>query len=204
MSHTGRGTNRHYRASVIDKLLRDKPGPDVLVTFFFVRFDDQQSLKAETILRSILKQALDTIGLSEDIEALLEESLRKMTFESEDLVKLLETIVRDLKSLYIVIDGLDECDKTDRDELFKSLSLLIGKTKTNVFLAARDSISEEVSGHFPSCKHLTMDCSSAQSDIATYVRGAVEQKIQNGDLHVGDPSLIEDIKNALSKGADGM
>ncbi|PNP50699.1 hypothetical protein THARTR1_08619 [Trichoderma harzianum] len=49
-----------------------------------------------------------------------------------------------------------------------------------------------------------MDCSSAQSDITTYVEGIVQEKLKNEELIVGDPDLIEDIKAALSDGANGM
>ncbi|KAL6816716.1 ankyrin repeat-containing domain protein [Trichoderma sp. SZMC 28015] len=53
-------------------------------------------------------------------------------------------------------------------------------------------------------KQITMDCSSAQSDIATYVEGIVQEKLKIEELIVGDPGLIEDIKVALSDGANGM
>ncbi|UKZ49193.1 hypothetical protein TrVGV298_003436 [Trichoderma virens] len=49
-----------------------------------------------------------------------------------------------------------------------------------------------------------MDCSSAQSDIAAYVEGIVQEKLQDEELVVGDSDLIEEIKTALSKGANGM
>ncbi|KAM6485240.1 ankyrin repeat-containing domain protein [Trichoderma sp. SZMC 28011] len=49
-----------------------------------------------------------------------------------------------------------------------------------------------------------MDCSSALSDIATYVEGIVQEKLKTEELIVGDPDLIEDIKAALLDGANGM
>ncbi|KAL6887999.1 hypothetical protein GGI43DRAFT_425900 [Trichoderma evansii] len=60
-------------ASVIDKLLTEKRHPDIFISFFFVRFDDRNSLTAEAILQSIIQQILNHTGLSQEIEYLLEK-----------------------------------------------------------------------------------------------------------------------------------
>jgi hypothetical protein len=49
-----------------------------------------------------------------------------------------------------------------------------------------------------------MNCKSAESDIAAYVKGAVHERLQSEDLIVGDSNLIEEITNSLIKGAEGM
>ena len=190
---------------MIDKILTEKRGSDVFVSFFFVRFDDHQSLKAEVILKSIIRQALNQSGLSEQMEASLEQALLDLSSGFEELLKLLQNIVAALTTLYIVIDGLDECEKRERDELLEALSSLTMVTSnTRFFLASRENVSGEIKRRFPALEHLSMSCPSAQSDIAAYVESAVQDKLQSEDLVVGDPSLIEEIKLALTEGADGM
>ncbi|OPB44617.1 NACHT domain protein [Trichoderma guizhouense] len=57
---------------------------------------------------------------------------------------------------------------------------------------------------FPTLKQISMNCSSARSDITTYIEGIVQEKLKTEELIVGDPDLIEDIKAALLDGANGM
>ncbi|EHK48434.1 hypothetical protein TRIATDRAFT_236441, partial [Trichoderma atroviride IMI 206040] len=192
-------------ASVIDKLLTEKRGPDVFISFFFVRYDDRQSLKAEVILRSIIRQALNQCGFAEDVEILLEKIQASLSSGLEELLELLQKIVTAFKVLYIIMDGVDECERQDRSDILHVLSSLATATlNTKIFLASRDSISLEIQKRFPTLHRLAMNCSSAHSDISTYVDGIVQEKLQSEELIVGDSRLIEDIKLALTEGADGM
>ncbi|KAL6794164.1 ankyrin repeat-containing domain protein [Trichoderma sp. SZMC 28012] len=192
-------------ASVIEKLLTEKRSPDVFIGFFFIRFDDRQSLNAEVILKSIVRQMLNVSTIYERVEAQLNNMQLDLASGLIEIAKLLQGIAAKFKKLYIVIDGLDECTKSERHDLLETLhSVLKARPNTKLFLAGRDSVSREVQLKFPTLIQIPMDCSSAQSDIATYVEGIVQEKLKTEELIVGDPDLIEDIKAALSDGANGM
>lgn len=194
-----------YRASVIEKLLTKKLNPDVFISFFFVRFDDRQSLKAEVILKSIIRQMLNVSDIFAKVETLLDNMQLNLASGLKDIEKLLQSIAAEFKTLYIVIDGLDECTQSERHDLLESLhSVMKVRSNIKLFLAGRDSVSREVQIKFSTLKQILMDCSSAQSDIATYVEGIVQEKLKTEELIVSDPDLIEDIKVALSGGANGM
>ncbi|RYP58479.1 hypothetical protein DL770_010415 [Monosporascus sp. CRB-9-2] len=125
--------------------------------------------------------------------------------ELDEVVELLQGITPVRKPSYLIIDGLDECDKPERNKLLKALSTLaFPALNTKLFLSSRSSLSEEIQNTFPSFERLTMSESLVHDDIKTYVNGVIEQKLENKDLRVGDASLIEDIKQALIQGADGM
>lgn len=196
---------RSCRSSVIDHILTQKRGSDVPVCFFFVQFDNQKSREAEAILKSIIRQALDQSGFPEEMEPLLEKVQSNLTSDFDELFELLRKITMTTKMLYIIIDGLDECEKSDRDDLLGAISSLARPgSNVKLFLASRDSISREITRGFSALEHLSMSCPSAQLDIATYVEGTIQEKLQCEDLIVGDPSLIEEIKQALMRGSDGM
>jgi hypothetical protein len=183
--------------------LTEKRNSDVLVTFFFARFDDQQSLKAETIIKSIARQALGLGNLSEEAETLLEKV--NLSTGLTELLELLRIRITQLRTFYIIIDGLDECEKADRDYLLKALSSVMSiASNARLFLASRDGLSGEVRKKFPSLENLSMSCPSAQSDIATYIESAIDEKLESEDLNVGDRELVEEIRQALVKGAEGM
>ncbi|ORY61553.1 uncharacterized protein BCR38DRAFT_373468, partial [Pseudomassariella vexata] len=190
-------------ASMIDYILLDKGRSDSLVSFFFVQSDYQESLSAGTIMRSILRQRLDPTHLSTDVESRLQNLSSSSTLD--EIIELLREITLAPKPFYVIIDGFDECDKPDRHELLRALSSLASQgLNTKLFISSRDSLSEEIRKSFPSLEHLSISGLAAHEGITAYINGIVEEKTQNIDLRVGDPGLVEEIKQALIQGADGM
>ncbi|RYP92659.1 hypothetical protein DL770_001172 [Monosporascus sp. CRB-9-2] len=108
-------------AGVIEHVFANKGNADECVTFFFVRYDDPPSLKAETILRSIVRQSLDPVKLSEEMVAALSELDRKLCPSVEDLVTLLRRRIALSNSFRVIIDGLDECEVPERRTLLEKL-----------------------------------------------------------------------------------
>lgn len=189
---------------MIDYILLEKGRSDCFVSFFFVQSDDQESLNAKSIIRSLVRQRLPRPAqLSKE----LEESLRKLNSHSEldDIAELFNVVTTESKLSYIVIDGLDECDKLNRAEILRALSSLVVQTQnTKVFIASRESLIGDVQKHFPTHGHISMANSDAGNDICAYVDGSIEKRIEDGDLKVGDSNLIPEIKKALIQSADGM
>ncbi|KAH7131338.1 hypothetical protein EDB81DRAFT_845847 [Dactylonectria macrodidyma] len=173
-------------ASVIDNILTEKHTPDVFVSFFFPRFDDRRSLRTE-------------------IQMALEKMLHTASSRYEELIKLLRTGIASLRMFYIVIDALDECEREDRHDLFESLSSTISDIENvKTFLVSRDNISREIKRMFPLVEHVSMSFSTAQSEIAVFVEDAINERLENEDLVVGDPDLLNQVKQALLTGADRM
>ncbi|KAI0867543.1 hypothetical protein GGS24DRAFT_495258 [Hypoxylon argillaceum] len=191
-------------ASVIDHLLVTKSNPGAIVSFFFVRSDNQESLKAETIMMSILRQRLPSASeLSDKMEDRIKDIASSGDFDS--IVTLLGDITSGLSKFYIVIDGLDECDKPERTVLLEALSSLsVLCMNLKLLPVSRDSLSEEICRHFPVLQRISTGGVGTNNDIAAYVEGIVHEKLDNGDLRIGDTSILEEIKKALIEGADGM
>jgi hypothetical protein len=140
------------RANVIDNLFLNRNDNDVCIGFFFCRFDEAISLKAETILRSIIGQSLDVANLPRDIEASLKNISQNALSGIGELRSLLQKKVSLFQAYYIVIDALDECEKSERDLLLDVLQSVIASSvsKVKLFLASRDSIGGEIKKRFPS------------------------------------------------------
>lgn len=196
--------NISYSASVVGHILVEKQDPDSLVTFFFIRFDDHESLKPEIILRSILRQVLQPMVSLCDLEAVLQDTSMDDLVEIRDLAKLICKRANQLKNLYVVVDGLDECVKSEREELIKELSWICAECpRSKVFVAGRESLTPEIRQTFPAFAQVSMG-PSAQSEISIFVAGAVQERLKSEDLVIEDPSLVDEISDALVKGAEGM
>ncbi|KAI0545445.1 hypothetical protein F4679DRAFT_462080 [Xylaria curta] len=191
-------------ASVVDHLFLEKGRSDCLVSYFFIHSSERESLNAETIMKSILRQRLPPpTQLSDEAE----KRLRHLSNDGDldEIVTFLRDITYKSGSSYIVIDGLDECEKRERIRLLQALSSLVATAaNTKIFLASRESLEEEIRSHFPTVRQASMDNPDAHDDIIFYIRGILQTKIDMEKLVVGDSSLINEIENALIQGADGM
>ncbi|GAW26453.1 hypothetical protein SAMD00023353_3200910 [Rosellinia necatrix] len=190
--------------SVIDHLLLTKTDTDIMVFFFFIRSDDKMSLKAETIIKSILRQGLPCAAeLSDEMENKIQVAV-----SSEDvgrIIALLDDITAGRTKFYIIIDGLDECDKWERTILIKGLACLSSRrTNVKLLLASRESLLDEICRCFPSFQRIATGGTGTYGDIATYVTGVVDERAKNGELRIGNAGILEEVKTALIEGADGM
>ena len=85
-----------------------KDGASETVTFFFPQFDDPRSLSAETVIRLVIRQSLDSTTLSKELEASLVALNQKPFTELNDLKPLLSKRIDQSRAFYIFIDALDE------------------------------------------------------------------------------------------------
>lgn len=176
------------------------------VAFFFPHFNDPQSLCAETVIRSIIRQSLDPVTLSEEVEASLIEVDLKPSPGVDEWTVLLRQRLAQSEKFYIFIDALDEFEPKERRALIDLLASLgsSGGSGLRVFLAGRESLSGELKDKFPGIERLSMASAGANTDVALYVNEALQERIENRDLVVGDQSLVLEIEHALTKHADGM
>lgn len=187
---------------VIDHIL-SRPGSDCLVSFFFAESGNQESLSAETIIRSILRQRLNSTQTPQDVLDGLERL--DSSPELNEFVELLRLVMPPPKISYVIIDGLDECEKADRDRLLKALSsFIISGGNIRLLLASRDSVRGEIQNRFPAFDSFLMDCPPALNGIARFIEDILEEKLESGELTLTDDSLKGEIKQALSDGAQGM
>ncbi|KAI1275482.1 hypothetical protein F5Y07DRAFT_409313 [Xylaria sp. FL0933] len=197
-------------ASVIDHLLLTKSDPDDVVSFFFIRSDDRASLKADTVLKSILRQRLPSAAeLTDDME----DRIQAITSagDIDGAVSLLGDITssrmgssRTMRS-YIVVDGMNECDKLERTALLTGLASFSSRcTGVKLFLAGRESLSREIHGYFPVLQGISTGGVGSHNDIAEYVTGMIREKAENDELRTRDVNILRDIREALIEGANGM
>ncbi|KAK8099051.1 uncharacterized protein PG998_012292 [Apiospora kogelbergensis] len=136
-------------ASVIQHVLRCKGPSSGPVSYYFVQSTGTRPSNSNEILNSILQQRLDSTHVPDQLEILL-----RQLDDLQDTVELLRHSISRSTS-YIIIDGIDECQISDRR--YHSL-----------------------------------------------YRRHHRQKVEDGDLCVGDPDLVNEVKRALAGGAQGM
>ncbi len=126
--------------------------------------------------------------------------------DAEVLGDLLRDLLTDDKSCFIVIDAIDECTRAEQEILLKVLQNVMNSSlvRVKIFLACRLGIVEEVERTYKIGYHVTMGCSEAQSDMIKYIEDDLANRKENRRLVVGNPKLLNEIKDALVRGANGM
>ncbi|KAI9881273.1 MAG: hypothetical protein M1830_005559 [Pleopsidium flavum] len=94
----------------------------------------------------------------------------------------------------------------ERDILLRILHGVADSSRTSlkIFIASRPDIGQEIKRTFKFYHRRSMNSSGLHIDIAPYVKDILIEKKENGDLKVGRPALIDEIHDALVKGAQGM
>ena len=110
------------------------------------------------------------------------------------------------KSSFIFIDAIDECSESEWGMLSEVLRdiMVSCSSVVKLFLAVRQGIAEDVGKIFKSNYQVTMSSSKADSDIKTYIKDVLNEKMDSGKLVIGNPELINEIMDALVQRADGM
>ncbi|MCJ1309800.1 hypothetical protein MMC25_003461 [Agyrium rufum] len=195
-------------ASVIDYIHGLDPERfSPMIGFFFCRFDDQHSLQAETILRSLLRQVLQT---TDAYQAVLKDIVnRDGAIDSQLLLKNIQhAFVRALNTdglKFIVIDGVDDCEAQTRNALFTTLRLLLKSCKhLKVFISARDKTQLGSLNDLPYHHCRTIGSRELEQDIVNYVDDTIRERRESKELIVGDESIIPLIRDALVSGSQGM
>ncbi|KAI9789088.1 MAG: hypothetical protein M1816_006338 [Peltula sp. TS41687] len=193
-------------AAVIDDVLCHEFPANKFINFFFCKDNHAGSLQARTILGSLIRQCLTVDKLSRNVENKLANLFSDFPPAIEELNPLL-TAVSNLSKLHcILIDGLDECPKSDRGAVLAALHHLLASSQSSVkiFLSSRDDIDKEILNVFKFCHRQRMSRSDVDQDIALYIEEMMQMKIEQSELIVGDRNLISEVRNALIQGADGM
>lgn len=176
------------------------------VSFFFCEYDNAQSLKSRTVLGCLIRQCLSADTLPKALGNILRDLFNNTFPDAEDLEPLLHGIANTSNSIALMIDGLDECTEPDRKLILKLLQRLISShpSSVKIFISSREDIIRDIARTFAGCRELTMSHSDARSDILVYVNDIVAEKIENEELVVGNPELVQDVRKALIEGANGM
>jgi hypothetical protein len=176
------------------------------VAFFFSRFDDSESLIAETALRAVVRQMINVQDISGNTKAALEAIQDTNEDTVEKLVQLFGLLlVRNQQPAWMIIDGIDEWPRDERRTLIEALSsILTAGPEVKVFATSRDYADSITTKAFPGLQQVSMNCLEAQGGMAQLVYQAVRKCVDAEELLVTDKTLIAVIQNTLTENAEGM
>ena len=126
------------------------------------------------------------------------------------------TIIKQLKSVFFVLDALDECTLDQRADLCKFFVEIVelgsgtrGGPGTNdgiikLFVASRKELDIERAFLQKSFPRIEVEVAKVDSDIEVYVQAQIEQRLHDGTLTLSDQRLKDKILTTLTTKAGGM
>ncbi|KAH7140444.1 hypothetical protein B0J13DRAFT_608806 [Dactylonectria estremocensis] len=209
------GIGKTMMSTFLVEVLKGKAekSPDKAFTYFFCDDKDQERRTPTAMLRSLIWQLLlQRNGLFRHIQSDIEKHGYSRRFEClfenfSALWRIFQDMLRDKHAgeVFIVIDALDECDRSTRKalllgmrQLFQASQKSAGKFK--FLVTCRPEISDigyELDGIGVS---LRMDSSEVKADLSDYINVEVEELARRKDY---SQDLKADVKETLGSQAGG-
>jgi len=190
-------------ANIVDDLSLTTERKRPLVAYFFCRHDVPESLQARTIIGSLVRQLLRT---ATDLSVLAKSCGSTHTSgDTKEVLKLLFQGFSSNTKVYFVLDGLDECENEEREMLVQAIRKIQEKLKVLVCTSFREEPNnglQSITNQLLATRVVSIP--DDNPDIEAFIEADLERCLRQEHLIIGDPALILDIQDALSKGSQGM
>lgn len=174
--------------------------------YYYCDYADQRTLQTDRILGTLLKQLLAEDHIPQNIEPQIlraygDGQRTPGTHEIEDLVC---SLMQLHPLAYVVLDGLDECDKQPRRDILNFLKRLsmLGKATVRNFVSCRDE--DQLLRSLHSYPRIQLTAAALEADIKLFVEDSVRSRIESRQLKIRDPGLEHQISRELVNKAHGM
>ena len=192
--------------AVIDSLLLRKGAEAVGVSCFFCQYNKAETLKARTLLGSLIRQCLVEENLPASHETYLDQILSHEPLNVEDTKAFfLKVLSEASEEQVLVVDGFDEMIHDQRSVVLDVLRHISGSAdaRVKVFISSRHDVGKEIEQALPKLINRSMSCQSVVKDVATYIKLAIAEKVQLDILKVGDNALLPIVEEILVEKSNG-
>ncbi|KAL6708387.1 hypothetical protein ACN47E_002650 [Coniothyrium glycines] len=173
-----------------------------VVAYFFCRHNEPESLKARTILGALMRQLIHPFINQSRITEVPTASTNM-----RQLISLLQFVQPGSRRIYVLVDGLDLCEPAEAKEVADKLNVMRSFLLIHLCVTCRPEIPGKVGAlpelfPFPETKTVVLPNNSVE--IEAFIDADLERCIEERSLVLGDPTIVLDIRRALSEGSQGM
>lgn len=188
-------------SNMVDDLLLENTSKINTVAFFFVS-DDTTVHRARTALGSLARQILESLPDLQWTDLLKEES-RSLTMDG--LTRILAKVVPSTMRIHLILDGFDEFPEMERQILVEQLKELQSWVQLRICISWRLEAKSRVRRDFDVFgQHATLEIPRINPEIEKFVKAEIEALLDTGELLIRDDAIVDEIRQRLVEGADGM
>ena len=201
------GYGKTVLASHVIEILQDElcaPDSNTDILYYFFRSNRDNATTAASAWRAILSQMLSTHRtdnhlLEKFAFAKDENSVGQRSASAVELTSLLQCCLSDMERVYLILDGVDECD--DTTALMQLLVWMGANTSVKVLLFSRPNVGK-LQKMIPKTQRTTVDRCRTSADIGIFLKNQLQVLVEE-ELLSATADLSELVKR-LVIGADGM
>lgn len=169
------GAGKTIMASVVvdDLFHRFQDDSEIGIAYIYCNFKDQERQNHYDLLSSIAKQlAQGQSPIPGSLKALYNAHQRRGTSRTlQETMDMLDTVASSYKSVFIIIDALDECESKSRQALLSEVFRLQRRHPTNILATTRDIPDIIESNNFQNVTVLRILASDV--DVSRYISSRI-------------------------------
>ncbi|KAH7153576.1 hypothetical protein EDB81DRAFT_631269, partial [Dactylonectria macrodidyma] len=184
---------------------KQETAPDQAVCYFFCKSGEQKSLMARAIIGGIACQVLQDPGNEGRLATVAAQETQHTTSRLgvERMVDMILQVMPKNRVHFLVLDGLEECDMEEVDDVLRALRRLQKQHIVNLCFSSRPD--SKLQGRVASYLHIdhvvSMSGKAREGEITSFIEKEIGRRA--GRRHF-PPELEELIKHQLIAGARGM
>ena len=191
---------------MIDDLLVISDSTKLHVVYYYCDYADSRTLEAKHLLEAIMKQLIMQCLVPTEIERQLRRSvIDEARVPGEALLRRsILSAIEACPGLYVIIDGLDECEKEARRDAIALIEALLAHNKAVVktFVSCRED--EHILRSLDVHPCIQLSETMMATDIDAFITGTVGSRVKSGELRINRPALEAEIVAELVTKAHGM
>ena len=186
-------------ANIVDNLYASTHlgGARTLIGYFFCQRSLEDSLIPLTVIGSLARQVVNL--LSNDDLASMQAMLftaKTSSLSKDQLCSIVQYALTKGHKIFFILDGLDDCSNNTKTEILARLQDLQDAGAFRLCIASRQKLKVK--------DGVNVLMHALGSDIAKYVDEELERLLLSGDLVIGNPEIVTQIRDTLIEQSNGM
>jgi hypothetical protein len=171
------------------------------LTFIYCDHKENLSQSLEYFLGAMVQVVIrQMIEIPEDVYKLYLEHRKKGTNAGEgEYINLLQSLTKDLSTVYVVVDALDECVDKTGSPIWAKLIRTLKNSVPNLRLLYSSRQIEDIADVLAGSALIEVE--AGDDDIRSYVRAQVRSRPYLADFCMRDAELQEKIVEAVLSGS---
>ena len=187
-------------ANMVDDLFLSRSSDQALTVYLFCRHDVPESLMARTIIGAIARQLLKHM----DVSALPSHFIRDH-YAIEDIIAIVSESLAPGAMIYLILDGIHECDTGNQSEVFTFLAGLPLSIHLSMCVSARTQQSlATIELTTLGSRLVYISIPQDNPDIGIYIEQELENLLISDKMVIRDPHIVLEIRDQLISKSEGM
>ena len=176
------------------------------MVYYYCDYAEARTLQAKRLFEVIVKQLVMQSLIPTEVECQLRQSvIAEARVPGETLLrKSILSTIEAFPGLYVILDGLDECENEARRDVTALIENLLAPNEAAVKILVSCREDAHILRSLDVYPCIRLSETMMATDIDAFITGSVSYKVRSGQLRITSQALEEEIVAELVTKARGM